>query len=171
MSRATPPIQHAFMAWCSVKKNTQAYFSNEFFVILLTSLALLYEGRLQSPGTHLITPSWNFVEVQWRSLFRSTSLGKQCSTHFSKTCSIPLITSKFLAPELPFHGWKSPELHGGCSNGVPPVHFSKPNTRFNSDLAPCDFWAFQIMKSELWGKKFPSYQRSAARFREVGGAL
>jgi hypothetical protein len=24
--------------------------------------------------------------------------------------------------------------------------FSKPNTDFNSDLAPCDFWAFPIMR-------------------------
>jgi hypothetical protein len=28
----------------------------------------------------------------------------QRSTHFSKTCCRPLITSKFLASELPFHG-------------------------------------------------------------------
>jgi hypothetical protein len=34
----------------------------------------------------------------------------QHSTHFSKTCCRPLITSKFLASELPFHGWKSPEI-------------------------------------------------------------
>jgi hypothetical protein len=27
--------------------------------------------------------------------------------------------------------------------------FSKPNTEFNSDLAPCDFWAFPTMKMEL----------------------
>jgi hypothetical protein len=46
--------------------------------------------------------------------------------------------------------------------------FSKPNTEFNSGLAPCDFWAFLTMKMELLGKKFRSYQRSAARFREVG---
>jgi hypothetical protein len=31
----------------------------------------------------------------------------QRSTHFSKTCCRLLITSKFLASELPFHGWKS----------------------------------------------------------------
>jgi hypothetical protein len=31
-------------------------------------------------------------------------------THFSKTCCRPLITSKFLASELPIHGWKSPEI-------------------------------------------------------------
>jgi hypothetical protein len=49
--------------------------------------------------------------------------------------------------------------------------FSKSNTEFNSDLAPCDFWAFPTMKRELRGKKFRSDQRSAARFREVGGAL
>jgi hypothetical protein len=34
----------------------------------------------------------------------------QCSTHFLKTCCRPLITWKFLASELPFHGWKSPEI-------------------------------------------------------------
>jgi hypothetical protein len=49
--------------------------------------------------------------------------------------------------------------------------FSKPNTEFNSDLAPCHFWAFSTMKRELRGKKFRSNQRSAARIREVGGAL
>jgi hypothetical protein len=30
----------------------------------------------------------------------------QRSTHFSKTCCTQLITSKFLASELPFRGWK-----------------------------------------------------------------
>jgi hypothetical protein len=35
---------------------------------------LLYEGRLQSWWTHIITPSRNFVEVRWRSLFRNTPL-------------------------------------------------------------------------------------------------
>jgi hypothetical protein len=49
--------------------------------------------------------------------------------------------------------------------------FSKPNTEFNSDLAQSDFWAFSTMKREFQGKKFRSDQRSAARFREVGGAL
>jgi hypothetical protein len=34
----------------------------------------------------------------------------QRSTYFSKTCCRPLITSKFLTSELPFHDWKSPEI-------------------------------------------------------------
>jgi hypothetical protein len=37
----------------------------------------------------------------------------QRSTHFSKTCCRPLITSKFLAPELHFHYWKSPKIAWG----------------------------------------------------------
>jgi hypothetical protein len=37
----------------------------------------------------------------------------QCSTHASKTCYRPLITSKFLALELPTHGWKSQEIAWG----------------------------------------------------------
>jgi hypothetical protein len=37
----------------------------------------------------------------------------QHSTHFSKMCCRPLITSKFLASELPFHSWKSPEIAWG----------------------------------------------------------
>jgi hypothetical protein len=43
-------------------------------------------------------------------------------------------------------------------------------TEFNSNLAPCNFWAFPTMK-ELQGKKFQSDQWSAASFQEVGGAL
>jgi hypothetical protein len=42
---------------------------------------------------------------------------------------------------------------------------------YSPDLTPCDFWAFPTMKKELRDKKFPSNQLSAARFREVGGAL
>jgi hypothetical protein len=41
----------------------------------------MYEGCLQSSWTQLITPSRNFVEVRWRSLFRSTSLGKWCTSY------------------------------------------------------------------------------------------
>jgi hypothetical protein len=37
----------------------------------------------------------------------------QRSTHLSKMCCRLLITSKFLALELPFHGWKSPEIAWG----------------------------------------------------------
>jgi hypothetical protein len=101
----------------------------------------------------------------------------QRSTHFSKTCCRPLITWKFLVSELPFHGWKSPEIAWGeiCMldvlMGFHRPTFTKMNTESNSDLSPCDFCAFSIMKRELRGKKFRSDERSASRFRKVGGAL
>jgi hypothetical protein len=41
-----------------------------------------------------------------------------------------------LTSELPFHGWKSPKiasgLHGGCSNGVPPISVSASIAAFQS---------------------------------------
>jgi hypothetical protein len=49
--------------------------------------------------------------------------------------------------------------------------FSKSETEFNSGLVQCDFWAFPTRKMELQGKKFRNDKRSAARFREVGGAF
>jgi hypothetical protein len=37
----------------------------------------------------------------------------QCSIYFLKACCRPLITSKFLASELPLHGSKSPKIAWG----------------------------------------------------------
>jgi hypothetical protein len=103
----------------------------------------------------------------------------QHSTHFSKTCCRPLITLKFLASELPFHGWKSTEITWEQDpnwilclawkkwiDGTPSEH-----PPYSPVLAPCNFWAFPTMKRELSDKKFRSDQRSAARFWEVGGVL
>jgi hypothetical protein len=49
---------------------------------------------------------------------------------------------------------------------------------YSPDLAPCNFWAFPTMKKELRGQNRLLHsppeacgKRSAARFREVGGAL
>jgi hypothetical protein len=78
----------------------------------------------------------------------------------------PLLENvKFLASEFHFHGWKSPEIAWG------EIWTAWLNIEFNSDLAPCNFWAFPTMKRELRGKKFQSNQWSAACFLEVGGAL
>jgi hypothetical protein len=103
----------------------------------------------------------------------------QRSTHFSKTCCRPLITSKFLSSELPFHGWEKPRNRVGrdldcmadVRRGFRLSNFSKPNTEFRSDPSSCDFWTFPTMRKELRGKKFRSDQRFAARFRDVGGTL
>jgi hypothetical protein len=93
----------------------------------------------------------------------------QRSTHFSKTCYRPLITSICACFGAPFSWLEKSRNRMGrdldCMEDVlMEFHrstFSKPNTEFNSNLAPCDFWAFPTMKRQL----------SAASFREVGGAL
>jgi hypothetical protein len=53
------------------------------YLSLEHKLFIFVRGRLQTSWTHLIIPSRNFVEVRWRSLFRSTSLGKRCTSYNS----------------------------------------------------------------------------------------
>jgi hypothetical protein len=88
--------------------------------------------------------------------------------------------SKFLAWELPFHGWKSPEIAWvgrdlDCMAvvlmGFHRSTFSKPNTKFNSNLAPMRFLGFSNHEKGAPWQKFRSDQRSAARFREVGWSI
>jgi hypothetical protein len=45
------------------------------------SMKSIYEGCLKNSWTHLINPSRNITEVRWRSLFRSTCLGKRCTSY------------------------------------------------------------------------------------------
>jgi hypothetical protein len=107
-----------------------------------------YEGRLQSSWTHPITPSRNFMEVRWRSLFRSTSLGKRCTS-----CNPPPTTGKrasdrwslrnllprsslfIVGKSQKSHGARS-GLYGGCSNGVPPIHFFQAEHRIQFRFRP-----------------------------------
>jgi hypothetical protein len=56
-----------------------SYYRREILTVHLN--ITYYEGRLQSSWTHFVTPTHNFVEVRWRSLFRSTSLGKRCTSY------------------------------------------------------------------------------------------
>jgi hypothetical protein len=61
----------------------------------------------------------------------------QRSTHFSNTCCRSMLTSKFLASQLPFRGWKSPGINrmgrdldcmADVLMGFHWSTFSKPNT-------------------------------------------
>jgi hypothetical protein len=115
--------------------------------------------------------------------FSKYSLGKRCTYY-----NAPLTSRKFLRTvdhfeisclEAPFSWLKKPRNLMGRDldwmadvlSGFHRSNFSRPSKEFNSDLAPCNFWAFPTMKKGLRGKKFGSDQGSAARFREVDGAL
>jgi hypothetical protein len=114
----------------------------------------IYEGRLQSSWTHLITPSRNFVEVRWRSLFRSTSLGKQCISYNAPPTSRKRASDRWsLRNLLPrsslFMVGKAQKSHGvrlgpygGCSSGVPPIHFFQVEHRIQFRSRPMRFLGF-----------------------------
>jgi hypothetical protein len=105
----------------------------------------------------VISPYYSEPELRGRAVIVSFSnyLPRQAmhflqrSTHFLKTRCRPLITSKFLASELPFHGWKSPEsgLYGGCSYGIPPIHFFKAEHRIQFRSRPMQFLDFSNQAS------------------------
>jgi hypothetical protein len=91
----------------------------------------------------------------------------QRPTYFSKTCCRPLITSKFLASELHFHGWKSPEItYIGCSNGVLPKHFHKAEPRIQFMYRPMRFLVFSNHENgALWPEdsKWPTVHSTISR--------
>jgi hypothetical protein len=107
----------------------------------------MYVGGLQSSWTHLITQSQNFVEVRWRSLYRSTSLGNRCISYNAPPTSRKLSYGRFKEPLL---GWRN-NLSGESAmrdwkaamdvlteiSGTPLEH-----PPYSPDLAPCDFLGF-----------------------------
>jgi hypothetical protein len=106
------------------------------------------------------------MEVRWRYLFRSTTLGKRCTSYNALPTSrkraadrwslrhfLPRSSLFMVGKAQKWQGARS-GLYGGCSNGVPRSTFSKPNTEFNSDLAPMQFLGF------------PNHEKGAPR-REI----
>jgi hypothetical protein len=143
----------------------------------------IYEGRLQSSCTHLITPR----RTLWRCfdglVFEVPPL--LSSAHL--TTLHPLLESvlqtvghfEIYCIGAPFSWLEKPRnrlrrdlnwiLCSAWKNWIDGTPLEHPPC--NPDLTPFDFWAFPDMKREFRGKKFHSVQWSAARFREVDGAL
>jgi hypothetical protein len=80
------------------------------------------------------------------------------STHFSKMCCRMLITSKFLALELTFHRWKSPEIAKG-----------KIWIEFCVQLGKVDQWnpirasAIQPTSHPMWFLGFSNHEKGALK--------
>jgi hypothetical protein len=127
------------------------------------------------------------VGTLWRCddglLIRSISLDKRCTSYNAPPISrkraadrsslrnfLPRCSLFMVGKAQKSHGARS-GLYGECSNGIPPIHFFQAENRIQFRFPPCNFWVLQTMKREFRGKKFRSDQRSAARFREVSGAL
>jgi hypothetical protein len=118
----------------------------------------MYEGRLKSSWIHLITPSRIFVEVRWRSLFRSTSFGMRYTSYNAPPTSPKRVADRWsLRNVLPrnflfmvgkaqkSHGARS-GLYGECSNGVPLIHFFQVENRIQFTSRPMRFLGFSDHK-------------------------
>jgi hypothetical protein len=103
-----------------------------------------YEGRLQSSWTRLSTQIRNFMEVQWQSLIRITSLGKRCTSYNAPPTSrkraadrwslrnlLPRRSLFMVGKAQKSHAARS-GLYGGCYSGVPPISESPSIATFQS---------------------------------------
>jgi hypothetical protein len=104
----------------------------------------------------------------------------QRSTHFSKTCYRPLVTSKFLASELPFHGWKIPKitwgeiwtgLYSGCSKGVPPIHFFQAEHRIPFRSRPMRFLVFSNHEKGALRQEISKWWTVCNTFSRIGWSV
>jgi hypothetical protein len=141
----TPSFYVLPLIWGSTFHNITEQIKLYFFI---------YEGRLQISWTHLIIPIRNFVEVWWRSLFRSTSLDKRCTSYnappTSRNRAADRLSLRNFLPWISlFMAWKAQkshrarsELYGGCSNGVPPVQFFQAEHRTQFRCLPMRFLDF-----------------------------
>jgi hypothetical protein len=138
-----------------------------------------YEGSLKSSWTHLITPSQNFVEVRWRSLFRGTSLGKwwtsynapptswkRAADHSSLRNFLPRISLFMVGKAQKSHGARY-GLYGGCSNGVPPIHFFQAECKIQFRSRPMRFLGFSnyengapMQDTSKWSTVCSTFSRS-----------
>jgi hypothetical protein len=82
------------------------------------------------------------MEVRWRSLLRSTSLGKRCTSYNAPPTSrkrasdrwslrnfLPRSSLFMIGKAQKSHGARSGRLYGGRSNEVPPFHFFQTEYR------------------------------------------
>jgi hypothetical protein len=94
------------------------------------------------------------VEVRWLSLFRSSSLGKRCTSYNAPPTSQERAADRWsLRNFLPrgslfmdgksykSHGARS-ELYDGCSDGVPLIHFFQAEHRIQFRSRPMRFLGF-----------------------------
>jgi hypothetical protein len=143
----------------------------------------LYDHRLQSSWTHLITPSRNFVEVRWRSLFRSRSLGKRCTSYnapptsrkraadrWSRRNTLPLNSLFVFGKPLKSHGVRS-GLCGRCSDGVPPILFFQAEHRFQFRSRPMQFLGFSNHEKEAPRQEISKWSTVCSTFSRSGWSV
>jgi hypothetical protein len=143
----------------------------------------MHESHLENSWTHLITPSRNFVKGRWRSLFRSTSLGKRCTSYNAPPTSRKRAADRWsLRNFLPWrslfmvgkaqksHGARS-GLYGACSNGVPLIHFFLAEHRIQFRSRPMRFLSFSNHEKEAPRQEVSKWSTVCSTFSRSGWSV
>jgi hypothetical protein len=123
------------------------------------------------------------MEVRWRSLFRSTSLGKRCNSYNAPPTSRKRAADcwslrNFMPRSSLFMVGKAQKSHeatsgryGGCSNGVPPIHFFRAEHRIQFRSRPMRFRGFSNHEKRAPRQEISKWSTVRSTFSIMGGAL
>jgi hypothetical protein len=123
------------------------------------------------------------VEVQWRSLFRSTSLEKRCTSYnapptFRKHTEnrwslwnfLPRSSLSVVGKAQKSQGARS-GLYGGCSNGVPPIHFFQVEDRIQFRSRPMRFLRFSNHEKGVSMQEISNWSTVCSTFSRNGWSV
>jgi hypothetical protein len=135
------------------------------------------KNGLQISWTHLITPCRNFLEVRWRSLFQSTSLGKRCTSYNAPPTSRKRAADRWLLRN--FLPWSSLFMVGKAQkshevryyNGVPPIHFFQDEHRIQFRPCPMQFLRFSNHEKGAPGQEISNWLTVCSTFSRSGWSV
>jgi hypothetical protein len=144
---------------------------------------ILYERRLKSSWTRLLTPSQNVVEVRWWSLFRSTSLSKRRTSYNAPPTSrkraadrwslrnfLPWSSLSMVGKAQKWQGMRS-GLYAGCSNGVPLNYFFQAEYRIQFRSRPMRLLGFSNHEKGAPGQEISKWSTVCGTFSRSGWSV
>jgi hypothetical protein len=120
------------------------------------------------------------VEVRWRSLFRSTSLGKRCTSYNAPPTSRKHAAHRWSLRN--FFSWRflfmveiAQKLHGarsglcgGFPNGVPPIHFSQAEYTIQLESRPMRLLGFSNHENGIPRQEISKWSTVCSTFSGSG---
>jgi hypothetical protein len=152
-----------------------------------TKRSLYTAYKLRGPFAKLVDSPYysesNFVEVRWRSLFRSTSLSKRCTSYNAPPTSrkraadlwslrnfLPRSSLSGIGKAQKSHGARS-GLYGGCSDGVSPIHFFQAEHRIQFRSRPMRFLCFSNHEKGVPRQEISKWSTVCSTFARSGWSV
>jgi hypothetical protein len=121
--------------------------------------------------------------VRWRSLFRSTSIGKRCASYNASPTSLKRAADRWsLQNSLPrsslFMVGKAQKSHGArsglcgrCSNRVPPIYFFQTEHRIQFRSRPMRFLGFDNHEKGALRQEISKWSTVCSTFSRSGWSV